>query len=99
MDSLKLAEVKSENDKFQLGPSFEKTNYPGSKYAGKKGLKKPYFIKQNGDKFSLLQMGVRNALVRPCKEEHMYFAAMNSDCCQLTDLGKHYYILYKKNIF
>ena len=94
-----LSLFKNENDKFQLDPSFEPTNYPGCEYAGKDGLKKPYYLKENGDKFSLLQMGVRNALVRPCKEEHMYFAAMKSDCCQLTDLGKHYYILYKKDIF
>jgi hypothetical protein len=34
-------------------------------------------------------------LVEPIKEEHMYFAAMNSTGCRLTPLGKHYWSLVK----
>jgi hypothetical protein len=33
--------------------------------------------------------------VEPIKEEHMYFAAMNSTGCRLTPLGKHYWSLVK----
>jgi len=36
-------------------------------------------------------------LVVPVDEEFMYFAAMNSKSCRLTELGYHYWRLIKKN--
>jgi hypothetical protein len=36
-------------------------------------------------------------LVRPVGEEYMYFAAMNSKSCRLTDLGYQYWRLVKEN--
>ena len=47
-------------------------------------------------KFAILQKFNRVNLVVPVGEEHMYFAAMNSKSCKLTDLGKHYWKLVKK---
>jgi hypothetical protein len=40
--------------------------------------------------FAILQRYARVNLVKPVGEDHMYFAAMNSKCCQLTALGEHY---------
>ena len=40
--------------------------------------------------FAVLQRYARVNLVKPVGAEHMYFAAMNSKCCQLTALGEHY---------
>lgn len=67
---------------FPLNPTFEPTE---------KGV-----IKENADKFALLQKYNRINLVKPVDEEHMYFAAMNSTGCQLTILGEHYWNLVKK---
>ncbi len=67
---------------FPLNPTFEPTE---------KGV-----IKENADKFALLQKYNRINLVKPVDEEHMYFAAMHSTGCQLTILGEHYWNLVKK---
>ena len=79
-----------EEMKYQLDSSFEPTNYPGSKEIGEKDLQEPYFKETNGLIFSLLQKGVSNGLVKPTTEKHMFYAAMKSDTCELTGLGKHY---------
>lgn len=46
----------------------------------------------NVAKFNILKKMNRVALVIPCNEEHidMYRAGQNSECCRLTELGKHY---------
>lgn len=67
---------------FPLNPTFEPTE---------KGV-----IKENAEKFALLQKYNRINLVKPVDEEHMYFAAINSTGCQLTILGEHYWNLVKK---
>ena len=89
---------KTEDFLYQLNPSFEPTNYPGSKGIGKEDLKKPYFDETNGKIFALLQKSASNGLVQPFKEDHMFYAAMNSDSCCLTALGKHYWWLVKNKI-
>lgn len=38
----------TEKAMFQLNPSYEPTNYPGSKEIGKEDLKRPYFQEENG---------------------------------------------------
>lgn len=83
----------TETDVFQLDPSFEPTNYPGSKEIGKEDLKRPYFQENNGEIFELLQKATSNGLVRPSNEKHMFYAAMHSDTCELTAIGKHYWWL------
>lgn len=88
----------TETDVFQLDPFFEPTNYPGSKKIGKEDLKRPYFMEDNGKKFVLLQKAVSNGLVRPSNEKHMFYAAMHSDTCELTAIGKHYWWLVKNKI-
>jgi len=86
------------NYKFQLDPSFEPTNYLGSEKIGSKDLKKPYFIKNHGEIFKLLQIYTANGLVKPTKEMHMFYAAMNSDTCELTMLGKYYWQLVQNKL-
>ena len=83
---------------YQLDSSYEPTNYLGSTEIGKKDLREPYFDQNNGRIFSLLQKAVSNGLVKPSKEKHMFYAAINSDTCQLTALGKHYWWLVKNKI-
>ena len=50
---------------------------------------------ENVEKFRILQKYNRINLVVPVKEEHMYYAAMNSTSCKLTALGVHYWNLVK----
>lgn len=47
--------------------------------------------------FAILQRYARVNLVKPVGEDHMYFAAMNSKCCQLTALGEHYRRLVERD--
>ena len=53
-------------------------------------------VMEKTKKFAILQKYNRVNLVIPVSAEHMYFAAMNSKSCRLTDLGKHYWRLVKK---
>jgi len=50
----------------------------------------------NAEKFKILQRCNRFGLVVPIDAEHMYYAAINSKSCKLTELGKHYRFLAKK---
>lgn len=58
----------TEKAMFQLNPSYEPTNYPGSKEIGKEDLKRPYFQEENGKIFGPLQKATSNGLVRPSNE-------------------------------
>lgn len=78
------------NSIFKLDPTFE----PKRDNVGLKDLPEP--IKENVEKFRILQKYNRVNLVVPIDEEHMYYAAMNSTGCQLTPLGEHYWKLVKK---
>jgi len=57
---------------------------------------KPFIIaltsRNNKDLQKLQSVG----LVIPVDEEHMYFAAMRSKACKLTDLGHHYWRLVQE---
>ena len=75
----------------QLDPSFEYTNNPEYKFE----YVKPYADKINTKKFENLQKLVSVGLVVPEDEKHMYFAAMNSKRCKLTNIGKYYFKLVK----
>lgn len=68
-------------EEFQLDPTFE----PDS----------PNPIKENNDKFRVLQNYNRVNLLIPVGAEHMYYAAMESKSCKLTPLGIHYWKLVK----
>lgn len=50
-------------------------------------------IPENCDVFALLQRLNRINIVVPENAEHMYYAAINSTGCRLTDLGRHYWHL------
>ncbi|MBX9917644.1 MAG: caspase family protein, partial [Nitrosomonas sp.] len=45
--------------------------------------------------FKELQKMEGVGLVAPVGEEHMYYAAINSKSCRLTNLGKQYWSLIK----
>lgn len=47
-------------------------------------------------KFKKIQILNKEGLIKPSKEEYMFFAAINSDTCELTPIGKHYWRLVKK---
>lgn len=81
----------NKNESILLDSSYEPTNFKGSKDRNHE----PYFKKENGEKFRILQLFNRNGLVVPCEEENMYETAMNNKTCQLTKLGKYYYELVK----
>jgi|LSQX01.3.fsa_nt_gb hypothetical protein len=89
---------KEDTSLFQLDPSFEPMNFPDSKGIGPEDLTEPYFKPENGKVFALLQKAVSNGLVKPSNEKHMYWAALHSDTCCLTSIGKHYWWLVNKEI-
>lgn len=86
------------NSEYKLDPSYEPTNYLGSTEIGAKDCKPPFFNKEHGKIFTLLQKAVSCGLIRPKSESHMFYAAMNSDSCILTKLGQHYWIQSHKEI-
>lgn len=91
-DLKKITELfKEANFSFELNPTFE----PNRDNTDLKDLPKP--IKENVDKFRILQKYNRINLVVPMDEEHMYYAAINSKSCKLTALGEHYWNLVKKD--
>ncbi len=79
------------NDEFQLDPSFEFTNAPGEEHK----IVEPYADANNVTKFKTLQKLHSIGLVNPVGAPHMYFAAMESKSCRLTELGKYYWRLVK----
>ncbi len=81
------------NDVFALDPSFEFTNDPKEDHK----LVEPYACDENVAKFKTLQKLHSIGLVNPIGTPHMYFAAMESKSCRLTELGKYYWRLVKKD--
>ena len=77
----------------KLNPSFEFTNDPDYPH----NFVEPYAIEENVRKLKLLQKMESVGLVAPVGEKHMYFAAMNSKSCKLTQLGKYYHRLCTEN--
>lgn len=74
---------------FSLDPSFEKTNNPQVAHK----LVEPYAKEEKVEVFTDLQKLASVGLVVPIEEQHMYFAAMHSKSCKLTNLGQHYWRL------
>lgn len=77
------------NRELSLDPSFEPTNSPDVEHV----CIEPYAVKDNVEKFELLQKLESIGFVKPVGEEHMYYAAMRSKTCRLTELGKYYWRL------
>ena len=77
---------------FALDPSFEDTNDPniGHEY------KEPFANKENVAKFKMLQKLQSIGFVKPVDAPFMYFAAMHSKGCKLTELGRYYWRLAKE---
>lgn len=77
-----------------LDPSFEPDR-------NQEQIDDPKIAKPNQENvliFDLLQKFVKVNLVKPVGEKHMFYAAMNSQSCELTVLGQHYYKLIKKKL-
>ena len=72
-----------------LDPSFEDTNAPNIKHE----WVEPYANKDNVRKFKMLQKLQSIGFVKPVDEQFMYFAAMKSKSCRLTELGRYYWRL------
>lgn len=70
---------------FKLDPSFEpdRDNVPDA-------VKHIPVNEQNAEIFEKLQDCNRQGLVVPVDAKHMYYAAIESKACKLTELGKHY---------
>lgn len=80
-------------DHYQLDPSYEDTNTLGSDHK----TREPYANPLNVATFKDLQRLQSVGLVIPVDAEFMYYAAMESKACKLTNLGQHYWRLAKKN--
>lgn len=78
-------------DVFALDPSFEDTNDPTVVHE----YKKPYANKDHVAKFKVLQKLQSIGFVKPVDATFMYFAAMESKGCKLTELGRYYWRLVK----
>ncbi len=76
---------------FALDPSFEDTNDPTVEHE----YKEPYAVKENVAKFKMLQKLQSIGFVKPVDATFMYFAAMESKGCRLTELGRYYWRLVK----
>ena len=50
------------------------------------------------EKFRLLQLLRLDGLVEPVNEQHMYYAAVNSDACRLTKRGLYYWRLVNEGL-
>lgn len=70
-------------EEFKLDPSFEPTEKTN--------------IKENTERFTILQKYNRLNLVVPVGEQHMYYAAINNKACKLTIIGEHYWDLIKND--
>lgn len=92
LEILKLTALfDTDNTAIRLDPSFEFTNDPNEEHK----VVEPYAKPENVARFKTLQKLQSIGFVKPVGEEHMYFAAMNSKTCVLTELGKYYWRLVK----
>lgn len=74
---------------FPLDPSYEYTNDPKVQH----NYVEPYALGENVIKFKKLQKLQSIGFVKPIGETFMYYAAMNSKACRLTELGRYYWRL------
>ena len=79
---------------YLLNPSYEDTNCEG--YVIEKV--EPYADATNVKIFKSLQELESIGFVEPVGEKHMYFAAMKSKSCRLTEIGKYYWRLVDNNM-
>lgn len=81
------------NSELPLDPSFEFTNNPNEVHK----VVEPFANADNVARFKVLQKLHGIGLVNPVGTPHMYFAAMESRSCRLTELGKYYWRLVKND--
>lgn len=83
---------KTPDYQYSLNPSYEPTNYEGSKDR----KVEPYCIPENAKIFKELLELSRVGILEPVDADNMYEAAMNSKACSLTNLGRYYHTLIKE---
>lgn len=81
----KMREYFATEDVYRLDPSYEFTNDPTVQHE----YVQPYAVAGKVAILKDLQKMERAGLVVPCGEKHMYFAAMHSKSCCLTESGKY----------
>lgn len=79
---------------FQLDPSYEPERT--KEHLNDPSIPKP--DSQNNATFAMLQRCAKVNLVRPVGAPHMWHAAMESKCCELTVLGEHYRRLVEQDL-
>ena len=84
----------SPDDTHRLDPSYEPERSDGE--TSQPTLPLP--DRENNAKFKILQNLVKVNLVRPVGAPHMWHAAMESEACGLTTLGRHYWSLVNKGL-
>ena len=80
---------KASDSLYPLDPSYEYTNTPNAIHE----VIEPYALPEHTQIMKELQQLERVGLIVPYETEHMYYAAMASNSCQLTAVGKHYWRL------
>lgn len=80
------------NDEYPLDSSYEETNAVGRVQA----LKEPQADAAHVDIMKKLQLLVTIGFVEPVGARYMYYAAMESKSCRLTELGKYYWHIVNK---
>ena len=80
------------NGLYTLDSSYEETNAEGRVL----GPKEPYADAAHVVIMKKLQMLVKIGFVEPVDAKYMYYAAMESKCCRLTELGKYYWHIITK---
>jgi hypothetical protein len=79
------------NSNYCLSPSYEETN----KLENTIKPIEPYANEENVSTFKCLQQLQSIGLVEPVDCDYMYYAAMESKSCRLTEIGKYYWQLSK----
>lgn len=82
---------------YNLDPSYEYSNTIGSKDSSTEP-KEPYAVIENVAIFKMLQQLESIGFVEPVGAEHMYWAAINNQSCQLTPKGRYYWRLIKNGL-
>lgn len=80
------------NDEYPLDSSYEETNAAGKVQV----LIDPQANPAHVEIMKKLQLLVKIGFVEPVGEKYMYYAAINSKSCRLTELGKYYWLLVNK---
>lgn len=84
---------------YKLDPSYEHWNFPDAPEDKRPAqVKEPYMNSENSAKFRILQNLNKIGFVEPVGTSDMYFAAMDSKSCRLTEQGRQCWNLVTNKI-